>query len=89
MPNARLHLKVVPGASRSRVVGKLGDAWKLAVAEPPSGGQANAAVIELLAEALDLPRTAITIVAGHSSPRKTVEIVGMEQLAIDAILASS
>jgi hypothetical protein len=88
MASTRIHVKVVPGASRSRVVGKLGDAWKIAVAKPPSGGQANAAVVELLAEVLGVPRNAITIVAGQSNPRKTLEIAGVDAAHIEAALSS-
>ena len=43
-------MKVVPGASRTRLAGQLGDALKVAVAAPPEAGKANAALIELLAQ---------------------------------------
>ena len=37
-PACRLQVKVVPGASRSEVVGLLGVAVKVRVAAPPAGG---------------------------------------------------
>lgn len=73
-PPTTLHLKIVPGASRSRVMGWLGKELKLTVAAPPESGKANAAVIELLAATLGLPPRDITISAGHTRPRKTVTI---------------
>ncbi len=76
---ARIALKVVPGASRSGVVGWLGDSLKVRVAAPAEGGRANAAVIELLAAVLDVPRQSVTIAAGSSSPRKIVEISAMSE----------
>jgi uncharacterized protein (TIGR00251 family) len=73
----RLKLKVVPGASRDRVVGVLGDALKVAVAQPPEGGAANRAVVRLLAEALKLPAKSIEVATGRSSPRKDVRVLGV------------
>ena len=54
-PVCRLPVKVVPGAARSEVAGRLGAAVKVRVAAPPEGGQANRAVCALLAERLGLP----------------------------------
>jgi uncharacterized protein (TIGR00251 family) len=78
----RFAIKVVPGASRDRVMGLLGDALKVAVSKPPSGGAANEAVIELLANTLGVRESQVTIVAGHTNPRKEIEVNGVttEQL---------
>jgi len=70
----KLHLKVVPKASRDRIVGWIGDRLKVAVTAAPERGRANEAVIDLLAEALELPRSRVRIVAGSASPLKTVEL---------------
>lgn len=69
-------LKVVPGASRNKIAGVLGDALKIAVSKPPSGGEANRAVIDVLAAALKLAKKDIEIIAGHTNPRKQVRIRG-------------
>lgn len=42
----------------------------------PEKGKANAAVVEVLSEALDLPKSALRIVSGETSPLKTVEVHG-------------
>ena len=73
----RMSLKVVPGASRDRIVGILGDALKIAVSKPPADGAANKAVLKLLAEALDVPEPMIQLLRGHANPRKEVLIVGI------------
>jgi uncharacterized protein YggU (UPF0235/DUF167 family) len=44
------------------------------VTAAPEKGKANAAVVEVLAEALDLPKSALRIVSGETSPLKTVEV---------------
>jgi len=46
------------------------------VTAAPEKGKVNAAVIEVLAEALGLPKSALRIVSGETSPLKTVEIDG-------------
>lgn len=74
---AKLKVKVVPGASSSEISGWLGDALKLRVAAPPERGKANAAVEALICDALELARGSARVVAGATSPRKTVEITGL------------
>lgn len=49
---------------------------KVAVSAPPEDGKANAALIELLARALKVPRGALSIAAGAASRRKLVDIAG-------------
>lgn len=72
-----LSLKVVPGASRTRVAGVLGTALKVAVAAPPEGGKANAAVIRLLADVLGVSKSDVEIVSGHGQPLKRVTVRGL------------
>ena len=70
----RLHLKVVPKSSRDRVVGWVGDRLKVQVTAAPERGKANDAVVEVVAAALGVPRSRVRIVAGETSPLKTVEV---------------
>lgn len=77
-----LAIKVVPGSSRDRVAGVLGDALKVSVSAPPEKGKANDAVVDLLAKALGVKRNAVRIVAGHGQPRKTVAIGGVTADAV-------
>src|SRR5438067_9679691 len=83
----RLVLKVVPGASRDRIVGELGDALKVAVSKPPQGGAANRAVVKLLARALDVSEANITLVRGHGSPRKEILVTGVSVADLSTRLA--
>ena len=79
---ARFNVKVVPGSSRNQIVGWLGDALKIKVTAPPEKGLANEAVIELLAEALDLTTDDIEVLSGHSSPSKVIAVNGIDDEAI-------
>ena len=74
---AFLDLKVAPKASRNALTGWLGQALKVSVTAAPERGKANAAVEELLARALQLPRSAVAVVAGHSARAKRVEVAGL------------
>jgi uncharacterized protein (TIGR00251 family) len=83
---AHLTLYVQPRGSRTEVVGLHGDAIKLRVAAPPVDGAANEAVIRFLADRLRVARTAVSITAGRSSRRKTVEIHGLTLETARAVL---
>jgi hypothetical protein len=76
--STRLRLRVAPGAGRNEVVGRHGDLWKVRVSAAPEGGKANEAVLGLLAGALDVPRQALTLVTGHGSRDKLVELDGLD-----------
>lgn len=77
-----VELLVQPRASRPKVGPVHGDRLKLAVTAPPVDGEANAAVIELLAEALELPRGALEVSGGASSRRKTIRVRGLSLAAV-------
>jgi uncharacterized protein len=70
-------VKVVPGASRDRIVGEYDGGLKVTVATAPQNGAANRAVLDLLSRHLKLPRNDVEIVRGHSNPRKTVRVRGI------------
>ena len=89
MDATKLRLHVVPRASRSGVVGRYGDGWKVRVAAAPDRGQANAAVVELLAAVLGVRTSAVRIVSGHGSRDKIVEVAGVRPADTEAQLASA
>ncbi|HEX7897320.1 MAG TPA: DUF167 domain-containing protein [Planctomycetota bacterium] len=78
----RIQIKVVPKSSRDEVAGWLGGRLKVRVSAPPERGKANAAVEKLLAAALDLPSSAVRVVAGATTPLKTVEIDALEDVVM-------
>lgn len=75
--SARLKVKAVPGASRTEIVGRLGEALKVRVAAPPAGGAANRAILALLAERLGLSAADVTLVSGAAAPAKVVALRGL------------
>ncbi len=71
-------VKVVPGASQTRIVGVLGRALKLTVAAAPERGKANDSVIDLIASTLGVKRGDVSIVSGLSRPLKRVAVAGLD-----------
>lgn len=73
----RIALKVVPGARRDEIVGILGERLKVRVSAAPEGGKANKAVCALLARALGVKASSVSVIAGASSAEKTVVVEGV------------
>ncbi|MBN1817002.1 MAG: YggU family protein [Sedimentisphaerales bacterium] len=71
-----LQVKVVPGSSKTAIVGFLNDTLKIKVAAAPERGKANQALVAFLAEQLGIRKKDITIVCGQTSPVKQIAIRG-------------
>ena len=85
----RLRLRVVPGAGSAGVVGRHGDGWKVRVTAPPERGRANAAVVELVAATLALPRASVSLVSGHGGRDKILALAGISETELEGRLASA
>ena len=83
MPSGRsdetlLRVRVQPRASRNEIVAWEGDGLRMRVSAPPVDGKANRAVTRLIAKALGVGRTSVTVVKGERSRDKVVAIDGVE-----------
>ncbi|MGH9041422.1 MAG: DUF167 domain-containing protein, partial [Acidimicrobiia bacterium] len=78
-----LHVHVQPGAGRSAVVGRHGDALKVRVAAPPVEGRANEATEALLAEALGVDRADVELTGGATSRTKRYRLRGVDVAEFD------
>ena len=74
---------VQPRASRPRLGPVHGDRLKVAVTAPPVDGEANAAVVDLVARALGVARGDVEVVAGAASRRKTLRVRGVDRARLD------
>jgi uncharacterized protein len=73
-----LRVRVQPRASRSEIVGWRADgALSVRVAAPPVEGRANAALAALLADALRLRPSAVTVEHGARGRDKLVRVAGV------------
>jgi hypothetical protein len=71
------------------VIGRYGESWKVAVAAAPENGNANAAVLDLLAAALRVPRSSVELVGGRSGRDKVVALHGVSAAEADERLAEA
>ncbi len=83
---ARFPVKVHPRAKRTRLAGRLGEAWKLDLAAPPVDGKANEECVRFFAELASVPRSRVRVVAGLTSRNKVIEIEGVSSEALERIL---
>ncbi|HLY18773.1 MAG TPA: DUF167 domain-containing protein [Bryobacteraceae bacterium] len=85
---ARIAVKVHPRARRTRIAGRLGEAWKLDLAAPPADGKANQACIGFFADLAGVPQSRVRIVLGLSSRTKVIEIEGVDQALLEMKMAN-
>ena len=83
---AIIRLHVQPGAGKTAVVGRHGDAVKVRVAAPPEGGRANDAVVALIAATFDVKLAQVTLLSGESSRAKRVQVDGIAEADLERLL---
>ena len=81
---SRLAVKLTPGASADRIDGWDVDAegrpvLKVRVRARPIEGEANEALVKLLARALGVPKSAVSVQRGGQSRTKIIEIMGLSE----------
>jgi uncharacterized protein (TIGR00251 family) len=81
-----LELLIQPRASRTRVVGEHDGRLKLQLAAPPVDGEANAELVEFLANALGVRKAGVEVLRGETGRRKTVRVTGVTAAAVVAAL---
>jgi uncharacterized protein len=69
----KIEVTVRPQA-RKNIVEKTSSGFKVSTTAPAREGRANEAVIQLLAEYFDVAPSKITILRGHTSHKKLVEV---------------
>jgi len=95
---AQLPIKLTPGASGDRI-----DGWdidpegrpvlKVRVRARPVDGEANAALVKLLAKALGVSKSSVDLTRGGQSRLKMIEISGVEaaelKVQLDGIIGAA
>lgn len=81
-----LRVKAVPGAKRNEIAGVLGDRLKVRVSAPPEGGKANAAICEVIAQAVGIKVSGVSVERGVSSAEKVLRLRSVNAAAVRAAL---
>jgi uncharacterized protein (TIGR00251 family) len=79
-------VRVQPRASKDEVAGVMGDALKVRLRAPALEDRANEALCEYLAEVLKTPKAAVRILSGHHSRSKRVEVRGVTEQQVLALV---
>ena len=74
---ATLAVRAQPGAKKDAVLGRHGDALKIAVTAPPEDGRANAALVECLKNLLRVKRSQVELLSGERNRNKVFLIRGL------------
>ena len=72
-----LNVRAQPRSSRSGIDGLLGDAVKVRIKCAPVDGKANKELVETLADAFDLPKSAVVFKSGETSKTKRILLRGL------------
>lgn len=79
---ADFHVRVTPRSSKNRIT--FGDPVKVWVTAPPVDGEANQAVIDLVAKTLEVPRSQVEILKGLSGRNKVIRIASLSDAEVSA-----
>ena len=86
---ADLHVRLQPRASADAIVGERDGRLVVRVSAPPVDGRANEALCRLLARALGVAPSAVTVIRRHGAREKTVRVDGMDDAEARAALAAT
>lgn len=85
--SARINIYVQPRASRTEIAGMHDGCIKIRLAAPPVDGAANAALVEFIADRLNIAKSKVRVVTGQSSRRKVVEVEGVSAAQLSQALS--
>jgi len=81
-----LGVRVQPKASRNRLSVEPDGRVRATVTAPPAEGAANAALCAIIADELDLAKSAVRVVRGEKSREKVVAIRGLSEAEVCNVL---
>ena len=71
--------KIVPGSSKTAIVGELDGQLKIKVSAAPEKGKANKCLIEYISKKLAVKKKDIQIISGMTNAVKQLEITGINE----------
>jgi hypothetical protein len=83
--SARLSVRVTPRAGRNEITGERDGVLQVRVTAAPEGGRANTAVCRLIAKALGIGPSRVTVARGARGRDKVLLLEGVEQPPHDMV----
>jgi len=83
---ATIEIHLQPGAKRNEIVGFKEGVLCVKVTALPQKGQANRALVELIAQTLGIPKSSVDIIRGQSSRSKIIAVQGLAGQEVKEIL---
>ena len=82
-----LNVRAQPRSSKSGIDGLWGDdAVKVRIRSAPVDGKANKELVETLADAFGLPKSAVSFKGGETSKTKRILLKGLDTAALRAVI---
>lgn len=83
---AILHLKAKPNGRRNQLEVAADGTVTVRLQAPAQDGKANACLLGYLAEVFGVSKSSVTLLSGHTAPFKKVEITGLPESELTAVL---
>lgn len=81
-----LEVVLTPRASQNKILGMYNERLKVSIMAPPVDGKANTALCKFIAKIMGVPPSNVSVVRGHTSREKSLEILGIsEEVALSAL----
>jgi uncharacterized protein len=80
-----LLVRVIPRASKPGIAGTRDGALLVRLNAPPVEGAANSELIQVISDALGVPKRSISIVSGQRARLKRIRVEGVTQESVDAL----
>jgi len=85
----RIRVRLTPRSARNEIDGWRDGLLRVRVTAPPVDGKANEALERLIASALGVRKSAVSVVSGTRSREKTIAIEGYSEDEIHDLLGSA
>jgi uncharacterized protein len=73
-----IRIKLLPRSSKSQIMGREGEFYRVKVNSPPVDGEANKELISLISKKLRIPKSNIEIISGRTSRMKVLRVLGLD-----------
>lgn len=84
--SATLSVRIQPRASKNEIIRREDGGLKIRLTAPPVDGAANEALVRFLADILNVAKSQVEIVSGHTSRDKIIRVEGLSSEDVERLL---